>query len=72
MGIYKPQQSGFPEIRGAGELIYTSVRFPGYELAYDSDETEFIRPILDDEHIPVVKKDYDLKGHVLLYELANL
>ncbi|MBQ0071937.1 MAG: hypothetical protein KBS81_08845 [Spirochaetales bacterium] len=72
MGIYKPQQSGFPEIGGAGELIYTSVRFSGYELAYDPDGTEFIRPILDDEHRPVVKKDYDLKGHVLLYELANL
>ncbi len=65
--------ASFPDIGGAGEMIYTAVRFSGYTIEYDyRDPSGYFSPIVDENHLPTAETDYNIKGQDILFSLTNM
>jgi len=71
--IKQSKYAGFQEIGGAGEMIYTAVRFSGYTIEYDyRDPSGYFSPIVDENHLPSTETDYNIKGQDILFSLTNM
>jgi ssDNA-binding Zn-finger/Zn-ribbon topoisomerase 1 len=63
---------GFGDVGGIGQLIYHTFRFKDYEFEYDTNDVEYLKPIVYKGMEPDIDKQNGLSGKELFQELYNL